>query len=299
MEIIDGQVFNGTTKLYFGDYFIVREISRGANGIVYEASDDLLNRKIAIKVWTKLRANDRRDKIEQGILEARKAYGAKREYVVEIFHAGITQNHFFIVMEYVNGIPLRNFLQKEFSPLPRRLQFARLFLDTCTELHKGHIFHGDLHANNLLLVHPPELDYYGNPSNGILLHGNANFKIIDFGTSHFSSSSFSKRRHFELIISLINELAYPFSAAEIYGYAYPEGNSWKKIEIWLRQFLEYIRGSLIELGYKQLENYLYYEHDAVPFWDVPPKQFVENMRALLNGITLDDNFLGGLYLWDG
>ena len=94
MKIVNNKITQNGHVIEVGDYSITREIVRGANGIVFEADDNLLDRKVAIKIWTKLKPNDRRDKIQQGIAEARKAYQAKREEVAEIYHAGITSNLF-------------------------------------------------------------------------------------------------------------------------------------------------------------------------------------------------------------
>lgn len=51
-----------------------KEISRGANGIVFLANDSLLNRKVALKIWLNLNANDFRNKKKQGLYESKKMW---------------------------------------------------------------------------------------------------------------------------------------------------------------------------------------------------------------------------------
>lgn len=58
--------------------FFLEEISRGANGIVFLAEDPFLERKVAFKIWNKIRPSDIRDKYKQGLLESRKAWTAKK-----------------------------------------------------------------------------------------------------------------------------------------------------------------------------------------------------------------------------
>jgi serine/threonine protein kinase len=288
-KIIDHQLVDKGRAIDVGGYKISREISRGANGIVYEANDPLLKRRVAIKLWTKLKADDKRNKVRQGILEARKAYQAKRSHVVEIYHAGIASNFAFVVMEYVKGISLRKYLSQDLVPLGPRVPFAYGLLDVCNKLHRDKIYHGDLHANNILLI---EDDGEYHKLYDPYLHA-GNFKIIDFGTSQFTGHRFSRRRHFQLIIETINELFHPLSIFELYGYAFPKGGwwgieSWDQISKWLYRYIGFLRGSLVELGYGQVENYIYDDYDdterVVEFWcddtwDVElSTRFVEDMR---------------------
>jgi serine/threonine protein kinase len=303
MEVVTGHIIANGARLELGDYEIIKEVSRGANGIVFEGVDTLLARKVAIKIWTKLRANDSRNKIQQGILEARQAYQAKRENVVEVYHAGITNNHFFVVMEYINGAPLKQYLSQNIVLLPNRIKFAHALLHLCDELHEDNIFHGDLHASNILLVKTPELFTeelrmrkgleYDTNKLYIYLNYNSNFKIIDFGTSHFAPQGFSKKRHFQLIIATIDELLKPLSINQIYGYAYPNTEDWAGIHTWIREYCGFIWGGLIDSGYKELEHY----HGDEPMWDKAPHQFILNMKHFLGEERVDERVIGGEYDW--
>jgi serine/threonine protein kinase len=104
---------NGLLKIAgtaFDHYTVVREIGRGANGVVFEVVNRLLNRREALKVWLTLRVGDTRDKIEQGIQEARKASIAAPAHAVTVYHANILAGFFYATMEYVDGLTLKTLL---------------------------------------------------------------------------------------------------------------------------------------------------------------------------------------------
>lgn len=293
MEVVDRRIIHNGERLEVGNYEIIKELSRGANGIVYKAQDSLLGRKVAIKIWTKLKAQDKRDKIQQGILEARKAYRAKGENVVEVYHAGITNNLFFVVMEYINGVPLRQYLKENTVSLGCRINFAYRLLNLCDELHEHKIYHGDLHANNILLV---KTTTYITRKLYVWLNWNSKFKVIDFGTSHFAPEGFSKKRHFSLVRETIDELLNPLSINRIYGYAYPNNENWPNIRKWMGEYCGHICGGLIEIGYKELEHY---HGDDNPVWKKAPDQFVINLKKQLNERTLGTKVLGDTNDWYG
>jgi serine/threonine protein kinase len=242
MKIIDQQIVHNGNKLNLGHYRIEREISRGVNGIVYSAEDTLLGRQVAIKIWTKLKAVDNRDKVQQGILEARKAYEAKSKNVIEVYHAGIESNLFYVIMEYFDGFPLKEFL-KRFPPLINtRLDILFGIMGTCDALAERNIFHGDLHSENILVKRT---------SDKLLT---PEFKIIDFGTSHFTNPKFSLQRHIRLVIKLVDEVLSQFSIRKIYGYAYPKIENWNSISTWIDMYLKLIMPCLLKLGYSQNIN---------------------------------------------
>lgn len=287
MEIVDRQITHEGKILEFGNYHVVREINRGANGIVYEAEDKYLQRKVAIKVWTKLRPHDKRDKIEQGIAEARKAYNAQRKQVIEIYHAGVSCGVFFVVMEYFAGVPVKQYVRDAHPPLGRRVHLASAVLGVCYELHEENIFHGDLHSNNILLLKKKDLvqKSYGKD----ITLDSPQFKIIDFGTSHFAHQSFSEKRYFNQLISFANELSEPFSIQEIYGYAYPNTQNWELRLRWILQYNGYLPKALFKLGYIKGEEWLHkslsVNHPIFPV----PEEFLVNVEKLIKtGIPLDN-----------
>lgn len=136
--VIDNEVVK-IDYLYF-----LKEISRGANGIVFLATDTVLDRKVAFKIWLKLRTKDIRNKKTQGLYEAKKLWSAKEvisgwhdekldnpyfisdesdilhiseQLVGQIYYAGYHKDYFYTVMEFINGITLEDFLMESFDSL--------------------------------------------------------------------------------------------------------------------------------------------------------------------------------------
>jgi serine/threonine protein kinase len=246
VQIQYGKLFINGKLIDIGGFAVMHEVSRGANGIVIIGKDEYLNRTVAVKIWLKLRHKDKRDKISQGIAEARKAYAAAGHQVVNIFNAGVSGGHFFIVMEYFDGPSLRTWLAR--TPPPSFLWCWNLAegVLSCAKQHSvAGIFHGDLHLGNILVRESGD---------GYFSEG-GDFKIIDFGTSLFSNRGFSMRRHNKLLLELIDTLLSPFKFLQLMSKS-PEMN-----EVWatgtddpnfvssLLDYVTMVREGLGEYGY--------------------------------------------------
>ena len=85
-------------------YVVGRELGRGGMGIVYEAEDSRLGRRVAIKVLQTGQENpDRKRRFAQ---EARAASALKHPNIITIHDIDTTDDGDFIVMELVDGVPL-------------------------------------------------------------------------------------------------------------------------------------------------------------------------------------------------
>jgi hypothetical protein len=78
LDVRNGKILIDNSMLNLSGITVERQVSEGADGVVFEASDKILNRRVAVKVWRKLKARDTRDKLRQGLLEAQKAWQAQR-----------------------------------------------------------------------------------------------------------------------------------------------------------------------------------------------------------------------------
>ena len=85
-----------------GDFQLLREVGRGGMGIVYEASEGALNRRVALKV---LPSNSWKDRSrEQRFLnESRAAAQLNHEHIVPIYSVGKHDNTRYFVMRYIDG----------------------------------------------------------------------------------------------------------------------------------------------------------------------------------------------------
>jgi len=134
-----------------GKYKIERKLGEGAMGVVYEATDQSLGRKVAIKrMGDEIKVNEREK--QRFLEEARTVALLHHPNIVEIYTIFEEEDNIYLVFEYVDGVTLDKVLDKE-----ARLPFekaAQLFGETAGALayaHSKSIVHRDLKLSNLML----------------------------------------------------------------------------------------------------------------------------------------------------
>ncbi|MCH7924096.1 MAG: serine/threonine protein kinase, partial [Planctomycetes bacterium] len=147
----------------FPGYEIVRRISEGGQGIVYQALQKTTKRKVAIKVLLQgLHASTTARKRFEREIELVAAL--KHPNIITIFHSGTTKEGLpFYVMDYVRGLSLKEFVREKKLTLEDAL---KLFMKVCAAIQYAHqrgVMHRDLKPSNILV------DTEGNP------------KVLDFG----------------------------------------------------------------------------------------------------------------------
>lgn len=85
-----------------GDYRIVREIGRGGMGIVYEAVEESLNRRVALKVLPSQVVLDSKT-LQRFQREAKAAARLHHTNIVPVYGVGHDQNVHYFVMQYIRG----------------------------------------------------------------------------------------------------------------------------------------------------------------------------------------------------
>ena len=85
-----------------GDYRIVREIGRGGMGIVYEAEQISLGRRVALKVLPFASVLDSRQ-LQRFQNEARAAASLRHRNIVQVYAVGCERAVHFFAMEYIDG----------------------------------------------------------------------------------------------------------------------------------------------------------------------------------------------------
>jgi|GEM_PF-7045096 len=128
---------------------ILRELGAGAFGVVYLAEDELLQRKVAIKVP---KVSDP-TRSASYINEARKAAAIDCKGIVPIYHVGMKENGIpFVVQKLIDGPSLR-FLLSRYGSLPPA-HAVTLMRDIAIALGSAHrlgIYHRDLKPDNVLI----------------------------------------------------------------------------------------------------------------------------------------------------
>jgi eukaryotic-like serine/threonine-protein kinase len=93
-----------------GDYRIFREIGRGGMGIVYEAEQVSLSRRVALKVLPFASMLDRRQ-LQRFQNEARAAASLQHPNIVQVHHVGCEQAVHYYTMDYIEGQTLAELIR--------------------------------------------------------------------------------------------------------------------------------------------------------------------------------------------
>jgi GAF domain-containing protein len=136
-------------------YRVEHVIGRGGTAVVYAAHDTLLNRAVAIKVFTA--PTDSARVLREQQHEAQMLAGFSHHALVTLFDAGVDdadpeQPHIYLVMEHVEGPDLGQALR---SGALTAMQVAYLGLDLCDALlyvHERGWLHRDIKPANVLLT---------------------------------------------------------------------------------------------------------------------------------------------------
>src|SRR5262245_35107513 len=85
----------------FGKYLLLREAGRGGRGVVYEARDTVLDRRVALKM-----ARSGQDD-EIFLTEERLCANLpKHPHIVTVFDAGVVDGKRYMAMEFIQGQPM-------------------------------------------------------------------------------------------------------------------------------------------------------------------------------------------------
>jgi beta-lactam-binding protein with PASTA domain/tRNA A-37 threonylcarbamoyl transferase component Bud32 len=139
-------------RVYTNRYEIVRHLARGGMAEVYLAHDQLLDRRVALKVLFPEFARDPAF-VQRFRREAQSAANLNHPNIVAVFDWGEEDRTYFIVMEYVEGRSLREAIQAD-GPLYPHLA-ADLASDIAGALgfaHRNGVIHRDVKPGNILLT---------------------------------------------------------------------------------------------------------------------------------------------------
>ena len=135
-----------------GRYRLVRVLGRGGMGAVYEAAQLGLNRTVAVKLMHPQVGEDpdARARFER---EARVTAALQHPGAIKIFDFGEDAGRLFLVMERLDGTPLRTFVADDRPPmpLPRTLDVARQIAEVLVAAHDLGLVHRDLKPENIFL----------------------------------------------------------------------------------------------------------------------------------------------------
>ncbi|CEG26775.1 Stk1 family PASTA domain-containing Ser/Thr kinase [Bacillus sp. B-jedd] len=150
-------------KRISGRYKILDAIGGGGMANVYLAHDVILDRNVAVKVLRLDFANDE-EFIRRFHREAQSATSLAHPNIVSIYDVGEEDGIYYIVMEFVDGQTLKQYIQ-QYSPLrvEAAIDIMKQLTSAIAHAHQNHIVHRDIKPHN------------------ILIDKKGNVKITDFG----------------------------------------------------------------------------------------------------------------------
>ena len=151
-------------ELLDGRFRIVREIAQGGMGVVYEAVDEKLQRRIALKCAK----TGFRKRLPPEVRNATEISHPNVCKIFEIHTASTGQGEIdFITMEFLDGETLADRLTLGSLPEKEARAIALQLCAGLAEAHRKQVIHGDLKSNNVILTTGP--------------HGAVRAVITDFG----------------------------------------------------------------------------------------------------------------------
>jgi len=134
----------------FPQFEILECLGRGGMGVVYKARQKSLNRLVAIKILAPERKHDARF-AERFAREAELLAKLSHPHIVTIHDFGETGGLYYLVMEFVDGVSLRDLLREGKLEPAQALTIVPEICDALQFAHDQGIVHRDIKPENIML----------------------------------------------------------------------------------------------------------------------------------------------------
>ena len=152
-------------------YEIIDTVGSGGMADVYKAKDQRLNRFVAIKVLKNEYSSDR-NFVNKFRGEAQSAAGLSHPNIVNVYDVGDDKGLHYIVMELVEGITLKRFIERKGKlEVKEAVGIAIQIAQGMEAAHDNHIIHRDIKPQNIIISRDGKV------------------KVTDFGIAKVSNSN--------------------------------------------------------------------------------------------------------------
>lgn len=157
--------------LLAGRYEIIEQIGTGGMSDVYKVRCHKLNRYVAIKVLKREFSEDK-NFVSKFRAEAQSAAGLSHPNIVNVYDVGDEDGIYYIVMELVEGITLKKYIEKRGKlPYKEAVSIAIQVAKGMEAAHSHHIVHRDIKPQNIIISKEGKV------------------KVTDFGIAKAATSS--------------------------------------------------------------------------------------------------------------
>jgi serine/threonine protein kinase/Flp pilus assembly protein TadD len=151
-------------------YKILEKLGEGGMGVVYKAEDTKLKREVAIKFLPRQIATQNEER-ERFKVEAQAAAALNHPNIATIYSIEEANNEAFIVMEFINGIELKDKINKAFPNIDESINIIEQVGQGLKAAHDKGIIHRDIKSSNVMVTESGQI------------------KIMDFGLAKMKGVS--------------------------------------------------------------------------------------------------------------
>lgn len=158
-------------KILGGRYELLEEVGKGGMAVVYKAKCLLLNRIVAVKVL-RTELGENQEFLNRFNVEAQAAASLSNPNIVSVYDVGEENGIHYIVMEYVEGVPLKEYI-KRMGKLSWQ-ETVKIAIEICKGLaaaHAKNIIHRDIKPQNIIVTNTGAI------------------KVADFGIARAATTS--------------------------------------------------------------------------------------------------------------
>jgi eukaryotic-like serine/threonine-protein kinase len=135
----------------YGRYEIEKELGKGAMGVVFQAHDPQIDRRVALKVLRPERVTSE-DFAQRFLKEARAIGRLSHPHIVTVYDVGNDHGTVYIAMEFLDGRPLDEILRETSLSIKNIVDIGIQVANSLDYAHGQHIVHRDIKPSNIMLI---------------------------------------------------------------------------------------------------------------------------------------------------